>query len=466
MRFLRLLLCVAGLSCAVSALRAQDTYYVNGTGAIGLLQQSFSGGFTLNTPQIQAVADACFAVSASVQNHGNTLVGALGTITASAVQMQQIAHATSTNLSTLTTNLSALSAALNASAGAMTAASSQVTTAATTMSTAANGMAVAINNFTTSAGGLGTTISTAINTQGAAAQFDQLQLRAKLDGIKDVLLTNGYGSNTFTLNATNGDVALTVTNNINVALPDLSEVSMTAYRTRTNAEALPPSDHTAETQAAVATANDSTPDFGVAVNGYVPVAVAGFSPNFLRLELPAFFGNAVSIDLNPWTMHEGAFQGVFTWFRRAIAWAGTLLFLIKCAQIADQYFIAMGAVGQVQTPRLQVLGTNLGKLAWPIYKVTFIALALAFQSGVTLMLTGASGLGIEAVNGPTGGLAGLVAGMTRDVYVGLAPDVIALLDKVFPLAMLVSQLLFLLTCRFPLWVAWWVFKTAVRLLPA
>ncbi|KAF0178696.1 MAG: hypothetical protein FD161_1740 [Limisphaerales bacterium] len=344
------------------------------------------------------------------------------------------------------------------------------------MSASINNLNAQVAGVQAAVNGLGGQVSAAI-TAGMAANGNANQsMLAKLDGIKDVLMTNNLGStNNFTLNSTNGNIS--ITNIVQANFPQLADVESFAFRSKTNADLLggfnPSTDSINEVQSATDTANQTTPNFGILASGYVPVQVGGgFSEGFLKMVIPkpAGFPGVASdytIDMNPWTLHQGALQGTLNWFRAACAWLFTVLFLIKCNGIAENYFLQMGKVGQLHTPKFTVLGTHVGKLAWPIYRVTFLGLAVALQASITLMLTGASGLGIEATTGGvTGGVAGLVGNLTRDVFIGLTGDVVLLLDKIFPLALMVSQLLFLLTSRFHLMVAWWSYQMAIRLLPA
>lgn len=489
MRGLRLLLCVVGLSGFVPALRAQ--YPVGSTFVVlynydelayrvswhlaPYLNAELAKLDTLNTT-MSGAANAINSIPGALATGVAPLTTAANGMTAAAQQMTAAAQGVNTAVSGMAAQLAGIQAAtlaVNTSAQGIQGEVftlrqhvQQLGNAMAGYTTAMNANTAASQQLQNQVGIMSGSINNAIMSAGLSSSAAVNNLAPKLDAIKDILQTNDFANitNSISITATNGD--FNFTNVVNVNLPDLSEVTATAYRTRTNAEALPPADHAGEVSAATASANDSTPDFGISASGMVAVNAGGFTADFLQVKLPNFFGNETTINLNPYTMHNGAFQSVFDWFRIALAWAATVLFLRKCAELAEKYLLAMTHATQFRTPALQILGTNLGKLAWPIYKATFIALALAFQSALTLMLTGASGLGLEAISGPTGGLSGLVPALVRNPFVGLMPDVITLIDKVFPLATLVSQFLFLLTARFQLWVAWWVYSVAIRLLPA
>lgn len=315
---------------------------------------------------------------------------------------------------------------------------------------------------------LGQTVNTAITTGSTlAANAFNTGVVPKLDAISNILLTNNFGgTNSISINSTNGDV--NVTNN--VIIPDLFRLREAADLTMFEAGKLTPLMMEAYSGSGIMGNNPPTPTQFVPAT-VVPVqAVAinpGFSADFLRVRIPMPRGESDqakwTIDMNPITTNNGQFAGVFAWFRTACAWLFTVLFIRKNLEIAEKYLIAKFTVPQFQAPNVQVAGNSVGKLSIAAYYSIFVALSVTFVTAMETYLTGAMALSLPAEGMGWGtNIVATVGALRRDVFVGLSPDVVLLLDHIFPLVMMVSQALWLATSRLWLVSVWFVYAFSVR----
>jgi hypothetical protein len=294
---------------------------------------------------------------------------------------------------------------------------------------------------------LGTTFT---NAAVLAANNINSNLGFKLDNVTEAIVTNRPNINVTT---TNGDVAMNLTNNINVSVPGMQNTEAAATKTLQKSESVK------DAAAFFSTPNTTWAGENSSFSSYIQPQVQavnvaqGFSENFLIFSINAP-GGEQSINVNP--LHH--FPGPIGWFRNFILWASTVLFLIKVFDAAETYYRQMGSVGQLTAPSAMILGNDVGKLAAPIYLGICLAASLAFTAGVVVLLDNAS-----TVSG-SGGIMGVLGTLTGDHFAGLGADAVRMLDAFFPLTVLCAQFLFVLTMRPLLIAAWWLYSMVMRAL--
>lgn len=177
-----------------------------------------------------------------------------------------------------------------------------------------------------------------------------------------------------------------------------------------------------------------------------------------NVTIPNGLGGAVyTIDLNPM---NGPFGGILRAFRVAIAWVEMVLFLTACAKIAQTALQGL-AVPQLRFPSISVAGFSAGALAAPLFVVLYVGMAAAFSFAMSAVLNPGDGL---AAN-----IASLVTSNPFSAFNelgGPAAQGISLLNEVLPIGMMLAHMLWLMTSRYSIMLATWVFQQAVRLLPA
>lgn len=404
--------------------------------------------FNLQAVQISAALNGLNSSVGGLANVNASMAQSLNNIALSSYSLQQ--------------NLPAILSSLSQSA-------TRLNTINTTMTTGMQAWNTSLANLNSLIWAQNATVGNAINAAGAqSAQIIQTNLSSKLQAILNVLLTNGVSTNP-------SNSIPTLVGPLTNTLPDWLMSKWADYLDwQTGVEDDLPAVPDSATQAseALVDADNSAPHIISEMTGYQPVTVpGGFTTDFMKIRLtkpPGAQGDdaAWTIDLNPMTFHDGVLASSFSWFRRALAWGLTIMFLWKVSKIAQELYGELGKAQQARIPNFTVAGTNVGRVAWIYYRGTFLALAITFQTVIGTMLANAAGLSVDATtNGITGGIAGLIANLTRDPFVGLAPDVINLLDCVFPLALIISQALFLATARLYMMTPLWVYQMAVRLLP-
>lgn len=302
-----------------------------------------------------------------------------------------------------------------------------------------------ISTLNTTVNQFSTTVPAAIQAATVASTTAlNATLGPKLDAIKDILLTNSpsSGSNNISITSTNGDISMT--NVINVTIPDMVAMKSLAEQTLDGKAMVALNQAPDNYDDVRSTAQNSSPWQNLTI--LMPeVTVSGSPAGFMMINVPQPGGGVWSFDANPLTHAPQLVNG----FRTAIVWATLLAFLFYCGKAAHDATANMGSANQTHSPDIAVLGNNTGLAIGITYVGFFLIAAAAFAAALAAAID-----------------MSLFAQLGLNPFRDFGTDALILANMFLPLSLIISQAIFALSARWLLIAQSWIFNVFIRLLPA
>lgn len=424
-----------GLGClsTVETVRAQSGSS-NGAATVTITGNVTGGNVTAGYTYISSasvalsvngLATSIDGLAYEVNQFYNTLLGLQSGYTTAASNVQYAVAQSVSSLQQINTDFTSLKAAMGSN----------------TVATVANTAALA------SLGGFSGMISNGIVAAATtSANILNTGISPKLDAIKDVLLTNGLGSNVVNVSSTNGDI--TMTNVINVTIPSMDALNRFAQDSASGKDTVSayqnafPSNY----ETLRAAAEGMSPFSGLTMPTAPQMTFDTYADeDFMKFEIPRPGGGSWVIRANP----HYHFGPQIDAFRTGFEWVCTFAFLLAVGKILSDAVNGYVAAHQTAMPNITILGNNVGVLVGIGYVVLFTLAAGAFAYVISQRID-----------------QGLFTNLSANPFAGFGSQAMYLLNMFFPVALIVTQAVLLVTTRWLTSAAVFVFGSILRLMAA
>lgn len=180
-----------------------------------------------------------------------------------------------------------------------------------------------------------------------------------------------------------------------------------------------------------------------------PVQIGPLSDMAVIAAIPGY-GN-ISFDFNPM---NSMFAPFITAFRSAMVWVCTLCFLVACAKIIEK------AVDGMRAPQLHIPNVTVAGNSVPVAAPQFVFLYVGFAAAYSLAI-------YKVFDGSGVSLAQIQTASPFNFFASSGPAVqrgLALANCFLPLVLILGQAVWIMTSRYSVLFATWVYLCCVRFL--